>query len=126
MEELVEDPAFLANGRCSRAELGFLSTIAVGRPVPAVEDAGNEVSDWERWEQEEERRAEGEELGATGNLAQGGRSYHGSCPRPPSWHPQMMRSRDGAAFFCFPFPHFLLLFHLSFHLFFSFSYDFLV
>jgi len=54
----------LADGRCSQAVLDFLSTTDVGKLVPA---AGSEVW-WERWEREEERRAEAEELGAAGEL----------------------------------------------------------
>jgi hypothetical protein len=59
----------LADPRCSRAVLDFLSTTDVGRrvPAPAEEDAQNEVSEWElreRREREEERRAEAEGLGA--------------------------------------------------------------
>jgi len=55
----------LADGRCSKAVLGFPSTTDVGRLVPAEEDAGSEVSEWERREcreREEERRVEAEEL----------------------------------------------------------------
>jgi len=37
----------LADGRCSQAVLDFLSTTDVGRPVPAEEDVGSEVSEWE-------------------------------------------------------------------------------
>jgi len=51
------------DGRCSQAVLDFLATTDVGRLVPAEEDAGSEVSEWERREREEERRAE---LGAGG------------------------------------------------------------
>jgi hypothetical protein len=59
----------LADKRCSRAVLGFLSTTDVGRraPAPAEEDAPSEASEWElreRREREEERRAEAEELSA--------------------------------------------------------------
>jgi len=45
----------------------LLSTTDVGRLVPAGEEAGSEVSEWERMERrerEEERRAEAEEPGA--------------------------------------------------------------
>jgi hypothetical protein len=54
---------------CSRAVLDFLSTTDVGRRVPAPaaeEEAQHEASEWElreRREREDERRAEGEELG---------------------------------------------------------------
>ena len=59
----------LADERCSRAVLDFLSTTDVGRlvPAPVEEDPQSEASEWElreRREQEEERRAEAEELGA--------------------------------------------------------------
>jgi hypothetical protein len=46
----------------------------VGRLVPAEENAGSEVSEWElreRQDQEEERRAEAEGLGAAGELGAG-------------------------------------------------------
>jgi len=52
--------------------LDFLSTTDVGRLVLAEEDAGNEVSEWERRGREEERRAEAGELGAAEELAAGG------------------------------------------------------
>ena len=67
----------LADGRCSQAVLDSLSTTDVGRLVPAEEDGGSEVSEWERRERrerrerEEERRAEAEELGAVGELGAG-------------------------------------------------------
>jgi hypothetical protein len=59
----------LADERCTRAVLDFLSTTDVGRlvPAPAEEDAQSEASEWElreRREREEERRAEAEGLGA--------------------------------------------------------------
>jgi len=49
--------------------LDFLSSTDVGRLVPAVEedDVGSDVSEWnlrERWEREEEWRAEAEAVGA--------------------------------------------------------------
>jgi hypothetical protein len=62
----------LADTRCSRAVLDFLSNTDVGRraPNPATEeDAQSEASEWElqeRREREEERRVEAEELGAGG------------------------------------------------------------
>ena len=46
---------------CSQAVLDFLSTTDVERLVPPEEDAGSEVSEWERrerGEREDERRAE--------------------------------------------------------------------
>jgi len=59
----------LADDRCSRAVLDFLSTTDVGRlaPAPVEEDAQSEASEWEvreRREREEEREAETERLGA--------------------------------------------------------------
>jgi len=61
----------LADERCSQAVLDFLSTTDVGRLVPAEEDTGGGVSEWERRERRERgeaRRAEAEELGAGGKL----------------------------------------------------------
>ena len=59
----------LADDRCSRAVLDFLSTTDVGRLAlaPVEEDAQSEASEWEvreRREQEDEREAETERLGA--------------------------------------------------------------
>jgi len=59
----------LADDRCSRVVLDFLSTTDVGRQVPvaAEEDAESEVSEWELWERREregEREAEVQRLGA--------------------------------------------------------------
>jgi len=59
----------LADDRCSRAVLDFLSTMDVGRlaPAPVEEDAQSEASEWEvreRREREEEREAETARLGA--------------------------------------------------------------
>jgi len=57
----------LADERCSRAVLDFLSTTDVGRLVLVEEDAQTEASEWElreRREREEERREEAEGLGA--------------------------------------------------------------
>ena len=57
----------LADEICSQPVLDFLAAKDVGRRVPAEEDAGSEVSEWElreRREREEERGAEAEELGA--------------------------------------------------------------
>jgi len=59
----------LADERCSRAVLDFLSTTNVGMLVQALGDVAREASDWElreRREREEERRAEAEEAGAAG------------------------------------------------------------
>ena len=67
----MEYPGPLADERCSRAELDFLTSTDVGRRVPAEEDAGSEASEWElreRRERGEEREAEAGELGAAGEL----------------------------------------------------------
>ena len=66
----------LADGRCSRAVLDFLSSTDVGRRVPPLEegDAGSQGSEWElreRREWEEEQEAEAGELGAAGGLGAG-------------------------------------------------------
>ena len=61
----------LADKMCSQAVLNFLSAREVGRLVPAEEDAGSEVLEWELREREEERRAEAEELGGAGELGAG-------------------------------------------------------
>ena len=53
----------LADERCGRAVLDFLSTTDVGRRVPAEEDAVSEVSEAELREWEEEQGAGAEELG---------------------------------------------------------------
>jgi hypothetical protein len=55
--------------RCGRAALDFLSSTDMGRIVPPLEesDAGSAAFEWElreRWEREEERRAEAGVLGA--------------------------------------------------------------
>ena len=87
----------LANERCSRTVLGFLSATTVGKLVPPGDDAGSEVSEWElreRREREEERRAEAEELGAAGDWAPW-RNNRCSYPCPPSWHPPKMRRDRG-------------------------------
>jgi len=57
----------LADGRCGRAVLDFLSSTDVGRLVPplkAEDDAGSEVSEWELRERRErdEERVDWEEL----------------------------------------------------------------
>jgi hypothetical protein len=74
----------LADARCSRPVLDFLSTTDVGRrvPPPVENDAESEASEWElreRREREAERRAEAEEPSAR---------VEEPCfsPRPPSWH----------------------------------------
>ena len=58
----------LADGRCSRAVLDFLSATDVGRRVPAEaeEDAVSAVSEQEVWEWMEEHGAGTEEPGAGG------------------------------------------------------------
>jgi len=80
----------------------------MGRLVPAEEDVGSEVSEWELLEcreREEGRRAETEMLGAAEEVVLG-RSYRCSYPHPLSWHPQT-RFRGRAvppfcSFFCSP------------------------
>ena len=73
----------LADDRCSKAVLDFLSTTEVGRlvPPPAEEDAQNEVPEWEL----RERKPRG--------WAQGSRNRC-SSPRPPLWHLRK-RSENG-------------------------------
>jgi len=60
----------LADARCSRAVLDFLSSTDVGRRVPAEaeEDAVSAVSELEVREWLEEQGAEAEELGGGGEL----------------------------------------------------------
>ena len=60
----------LADGRCSRAVLDFLSTTDVGRRAPAEGDAESEVSKWEP-RAGGEREVEKEEMGAEGELGAG-------------------------------------------------------
>jgi len=81
----------LAGRRCSLAVLDFLSTTDMGMLVPPEEegDVGSEVSQWElreRREQEEERRAEAEALGAGEELGDWGEGGGGDncCSYPPS------------------------------------------
>jgi len=95
----------LADERCSRAVLDFLSTTGAGRRVPAEEDAGSEVPEWElrqRREREEEQEAEAEELGAAGNWASGN-SYRCTYPRPPLWRQQARSMIWGRLPFFFSF-----------------------
>jgi len=67
----------LADGRCGRAVLDFLSTTDVGRLVPPLKeegDAGSQTSEWELRElreREEEQEAEAEELGNAGGSGAG-------------------------------------------------------
>jgi hypothetical protein len=82
----------LADGRCSRVVLDFLSATDMGRLVPFEEDAGSEVSEWERREREEERRAEAEEMSSAGNWALG-RSYRPLFLPTPSF---MASATDGS------------------------------
>jgi len=67
----------LADGRCSQAVPEFLSTADVGRLVPAEEAAGSGAPEWENGSagsagsgkrRLRRRRAETEELGASGKL----------------------------------------------------------
>jgi len=67
----------LADGRCGRAVLNFLSFTDVGRVVPVLEeegDAGSEASEWElreRRERQEEREVEAEALGVVDGMGDG-------------------------------------------------------
>ena len=75
----------VADGRCSRAVLDFLSTTEAGRRVPVEDDAEREGSEWElreRQEREEDREAEAAELGP------GEEELPLFYLCPPSWHPQ--------------------------------------
>jgi hypothetical protein len=59
----------LADKRCSRAVIDFLSSTDVARGVLVEEDVGSETSEWElreRREREEEREAEAEGLDGGG------------------------------------------------------------
>jgi len=77
----------LADGRCSQAVLDFLSTTDVGRLVLAEEDAGSEVSEWERRESRSGKRRGGRSWALRRRWAPR-RNYRCSYLRPPSWHPQ--------------------------------------
>jgi len=85
----------LADGRCSRAVLDFLSSTDVGRRVPAEaeDDAVSTVSELEEREWLEEQGAGAEEPGAGGNR-------RCSCPHPTSWRPQKQR-RHGSGVLSF-------------------------
>ena len=67
----------LADGRCGRAVLDFLSSMDVGRLVPPLEEEGNagsEVSEWELRElreRQEERKGEAEALGVVDDMGDG-------------------------------------------------------
>ena len=92
----------LADERCSRAVLDFLTSTDVGRLVPPLEegDAGREVSEWElreRQEREEEREAEAEELGATGELGDGRAT---AVPSHPIVHGVVRRGVGGGGDRC--------------------------
>jgi len=85
----------LADGRCSRAVLDFLSSTDVGRRGPAEKEALSEVSESELREWEEEQTAG--ERGA-------GKDLHCSSPRRTPWG-RLAQCRSGWWFF--PFVHFL-------------------
>jgi len=97
----------LADKRCGKAVLDFLTATDVGWLVPPVEeeDAGSQVSEWElreRREWKEEWEAEVEELGAAGELGCWGGTA--AVPtHPPSWH-QRAWSRGWAPVFVRYFP----------------------
>jgi len=88
----------LADERCSKAVLDFLSTTDVGRriPAPAEEDAQSQASEWELRElreREAEREAELEELGA--EVEEPLFPAH-----PSSWHRQKRSSEREPLSFC--------------------------
>ena len=56
------------DGRCSQAVLDFLFTTNVERLVPAEEDVGSEVSEWERREREEPSGGGGRGAGCQGGI----------------------------------------------------------
>ena len=94
----------LADRRCGRAVLDFLSSTDVGRMVPPREgkgDAGSEVSEWElreRQERQEEQEEEAEALGA-----EDGMDAEERLPlfrrHPLSWHRQAKTRGTGRSFF---------------------------
>jgi len=90
----------LADKRCSRAVLDFLSTTDVGRLAKTEEDAGSEMSEWELREREEERRAEAGELVAEETWVRGRNCC--SYPSPLPWRPPTMR---GGGLVRSPFAH---------------------
>jgi len=75
----------LADRRCGRAVLDFLSAADVGRLVPPLEekgDAGSEVSEWELREcreRQEEREGDAEALGAVDDKGDGEEGGGGGC-----------------------------------------------
>ena len=78
----------LADERCRRAVLGFLTSSDVGRRVPAEEvDTVSEVSEAEvpEWE-EGQVRGRGRRSRAPGGV------HHYSCPRLTSWRPRKSSS----------------------------------
>jgi len=96
----------LADERCGRAVLDFLSTTDVGRRVPGEkEDAVSAVSELKVWERLDEQGAGAEGAGVGGTPC--------SCPRPTSWRPQE-RFRRWAVFFPSFFPLSFTLALLSF------------
>jgi len=87
----------MADERCGRAVLDFLSTTDVGRRVPAEEDAVSEVSEAEVREWLEEQSAGAEGLGA-------GEELPLFLPMLTSWRPQK-RSRRLPSFLSFVHPY---------------------
>jgi len=67
----------MADERCGRAVLDFLSSTDVGRLVPPLkkeDDAGSEVSEWELWElweRREEWEGDAEALGSGDDMGDG-------------------------------------------------------
>jgi len=109
VEDPVEGPGPLADERCGRVVLDFLSTMDVGRRVPAEEDAVSEVSEAElrEWERSRERGPRSRAMG----------SCSCSFPRLTSGRPQERARRFHLSFpFVFPFLslcHFLDARHTS-------------
>jgi len=98
----------LADGRCSRAVLDFLTATDVGRRVLAEESAGSEASERElrerrEWEEEREAEAEARVL----RTRAPGRNLRCSSPHPRSWHRQARTRGRVTLFFCSFFCPFL-------------------
>jgi len=95
----------LADKRCGKAVLDFLTATDVGRLVPPVEEDGplSQTSEWElreRKEREEEQEAEARSWVLRKARAPE-RNYRCSYPRPPSWHGQARSRGTGCAFLYF-------------------------
>jgi len=92
----------LADRRCGRAVLDFLSSTDVGRIVPLVEesDAGSEVSEGELRERRIGKRSGGRRSGAPRMRWPPGRNSRCSFPPPRSWHWRARIRGRGALFLC--------------------------